>query len=171
MASIGELLTAELDRELAGTRRALERVPEGRNDWKPHSKSMQLGYLAGFIATMPAWVQSVAEEEQIDLAAPGRYAAGAYDATPQLLGAFDRAARAGRDALSRVSDDHLLNTKWRLMMGEQVLLDQPRYQALRESVLNHLYHHRGQLTVYLRLLETAVPSLYGPSADEPFPGA
>jgi uncharacterized damage-inducible protein DinB len=171
MASITELLSAEFDRELAGTRRALERVPEGRNDWKPHEKSMQLGYLAGLVATMPAWVQSIVEEEQIDLAAPGRYRTGAYDTTQQLLGAFDRAAAAGRDALARVSDDHLLKTNWRLMMGEQVLLDQPRYQALRDSALNHLYHHRGQLTVYLRLVEQAVPSLYGPSADEAYPGA
>ena len=171
MGSMTQLLTAELDREMAGTRRTLERVPEGRNDWQPHAKSMELGYLAGLVATMPGWIVSVVEEEQIDLAAPGRYGTGAFDSAEALLAGFDRAASAARDSLARTSDEHLLGTSWRLMMGSQVLLDQPRHQALRESVLNHLYHHRGQLTVYLRLLDRPVPSLYGPSADEAYPGA
>ena len=171
MAAITELLIAELDRELVGTRRTLERVPEGRNDWKPHDRSMQLGYLASLVATMPAWVRSIVEEQQIDLAAPGPYGTGGFPTNAELLGAFDSAAAAGREALARTSDEKLLNTRWRLMRGEQVLLDQPRFQALRDSALNHLYHHRGQLTVYLRLLERPVPSLYGPSADEPYPGA
>ena len=171
MASIAELLVAELDRELAGTRRALERVPEGRNSWKPHPKSMELGYLAGLVATMPGWIVSVVDEKQIDLASPGRYGTGGFESTAELLAAFDQAAAAARRALASASDERLLNTTWRLMRGEQVLLDQPRYQALRDSVLNHLYHHRGQLTVYLRLNDGRVPSLYGPTADEPFPGA
>lgn len=171
MAAITELLIAELDRELVGTRRTLERVPEGRNDWKPHDRSMQLGYLASLVATMPAWVRSIVEEQQIDLAAPGPYGTGGFPTNAELLGAFDSVAAAGREALARTSDEKLLNTRWRLMRGEQVLLDQPRFQALRDSALNHLYHHRGQLTVYLRLLERPVPSLYGPSADEPYPGA
>lgn len=171
MASIAQVLVAEFDRELSGVRRTLERVPEGRNDWKPHEKSMQLGYLAILVATMPSWVKSVVEEEQIDLAAPGSYGAAQVGTNAELLSAFDSAAAKGREALARASDEKLLSTNWRLMSGEQVLLDQPRYQALRDSVLNHLYHHRGQLTVYLRLLGRPVPSLYGPSADERFPGA
>ena len=166
MASIVEVLIAELDRELAGTRRALERVPAGRNDWKPHPKSMQLGYLAGLVATMPGWIVSIVEDPHLDLTSPGRYRTAAYDTNEALLAAFDREARLGREALARTTDQHLLTTRWKLMMGGQTLTDQPRYEALREGALNHLYHHRGQLTVYLRLNEQAVPSLYGPSADE-----
>lgn len=169
MASIAELLIPELDRELAGTRRALERVPEGRNDWKPHPKSMQLGYLAVLVATMPGWIVSMIEDEYLDLGSPGRYGTTAYSSKAELLAAFDREVAAARASVTRATDEHLLTTSWQLRRDGQVLLDQPRYQAVREGALNHLYHHRGQLTVYLRLNEKPVPSLYGPSADEQYP--
>lgn len=171
MPTITDLLSAELDRELPGTRRALERVPEGRNDWKPHPKSMALGYLAGLVATMPGWIVSMIEEPQLDLASPGRYRTDAFSSTAELLAAFDREAAAARESVRRAGDEHLLTTSWRLLMNGQVLLEQPRYQAVRDGALNHLYHHRGQLTTYLRLNERPVPSLYGPSADEVHPGA
>jgi uncharacterized damage-inducible protein DinB len=170
MPSIAELLVAELDREMPGTRRALERVPEGMNDWTPHPKSMPLGYLAGLVATMPGWIVSIVEEPFIDLAAPGPYRTAAYGSTAELLAAFDAKVAAARAALGRTTDAHLLGTRWQLRMKDQVLTDQPRYEALRDGALNHLYHHRAQLTTYLRLNEKPVPSLYGPSADEPFPG-
>lgn len=171
MPSITELLLAELDEEMKGTRRTLERVPEGRNDWKPHEKSMPLGYLAGLTATMPGWIVSMAKDEKLDLAAPGPYKTLDFESTADLLKAFDESLARARAAIQETSDDHLLNTSWRLMMGEQVLLDQTRYEAIRTGALNHLYHHRAQLTTYLRLNEKPVPSLYGPSADEAYPGA
>ena len=170
MPSIAELLVAELDREMPGTRRALERVPEGQNDWKPHPKSTQLGYLAGLVATMPLWIVSMVTERELDLASPGRYATLAFNSTAELVRAFDGAAAAGRAALAAAADERLLRSTWRLLMKEQVLLEETRYEAVRVSALNHLYHHRAQLTTYLRLNRAPVPSLYGPSADEPYPG-
>ncbi len=166
MPTIAELLLAELDREAAGTRRALERVPEGCNDWKPHEKSMPLGYLAGLIATMPSWIAAIVTQDELDLEAPGEYKTGAYDTNRELLEGFDKAVARAREALAGATDEHLLTTHWRLVVQGQVALDVPRYVAIRDSTLNHLAHHRGQLTVYLRLNDVPVPSLYGPTADE-----
>jgi uncharacterized damage-inducible protein DinB len=166
MPTIAELLLAELDREAAGTRRALERVPEGRNDWKPHEKSMPFGYLAGLVATMLSWIDSIITQDELDLAAPGEYKTGAFDTSRELLEAFNQAVARARKALASASDEHLLNTSWRLLVQGRVVMEQPRYIAIRDSVINHLAHHRGQLTVYLRLNDALVPSLYGPTADE-----
>lgn len=171
MPSLAELLLAELDQEMPGTRRALERVPEGQSDWKPHEKSMPLGYLAGLVATMPGWIVSMIGEDQLDLAAPGRHQTRALGTSAELVRVFDQAVRDGRAAIEGASDEHLLTTSWRLMMNGQVLSKQTRYEAVRVGGLNHLYHHRAQLTTYLRLNEKPVPSLYGPSADEAYPGA
>jgi uncharacterized damage-inducible protein DinB len=166
MPTIAELLLAELEREAVGTRRALERVPEGRNDWKPHEKSMELGYLAGLVATMASWVHSIVTKEDLDLAAPGEYKTGGFETSRELVEAFDEALAKAREALAGASDDHLLTTSWRLLVQGKVVMEQPRYVAIRDSVINHLAHHRGQLTVYLRLNDIPVPSLYGPTADE-----
>lgn len=166
MPSITQLLIAELDRELPGTRRTLERVPEGKSGWKPHPKSMELGYLAGLVAVMPLWIVSVVEEPHLDLAAAGENQSGALDTVSALLALFDRGAARAKQALERTTDDHLLSTRWKLLRKGETLLDQPRYQAVRDSVMNHLYHHRAQLTIYLRLNDKPVPGLYGPSADE-----
>ena len=167
MTPITQLLIAELDRELPGTRRTLERVPEGKNNWKPHPRSMELGYLAGLVAVMPLWIVSVVEEPQLDLAAAGANQSGALDSVAALLALFDKGAAKAKQALERTNDDHLLTTRWKLLRKGDTLLDQPRYQALRDGVMNHLYHHRAQLTIYLRLNDKPVPGLYGPSADEP----
>lgn len=166
MPKISELLVPELDREFPGVRRTLERVPDGQNDWKPHPRSMELGYLAALVATMPGWIVSMIQDPGLDLASPGRYVTRAFGSTAEMLAAFDRAAAEARAAVERATDEHLLGTRWRLMMGDQVLVEQPRYEAVRDGALNHLYHHRAQLTIYLRLNERAVPALYGPSADE-----
>jgi len=163
---IAELLLEELEREAAGTRRALERVPEGRNDWKPHEKSMPLGYLAGLIATMTSWVHAIVTQDGLDLGDQGEYTSGAFETNRELLDNFDKALGKAREALSDAADEHLLETNWRLLVQGKVVMEQPRYVAIRDSVINHLAHHRGQLTVYLRLLDVPVPSLYGPSADE-----
>ena len=167
MATIAELLVAELDREMVGTRRALERVPEGQNDWKPHEKSMQLGYLAGMVAIMPRWIVAMVTEDQVDLASAGRYAFHPFDSTAELVRAFDEAVSAARAALAATTDERLQKARWRLLLQGQELSNETRYEAVRFNALNHLYHHRAQLTTYLRLNEKPVPSLYGPSADEP----
>ncbi len=167
MATIAELLVAELDREMVGTRRTLERVPEGQNDWKPHDKSTQLGYLAGMVAIMPRWIVAMVTEDQVDLASPGRYAFHPFDSTAELVRAFDEAVSAARAALETTTDERLQKTRWRLLLQGQELSNETRYEAVRYNALNHLYHHRAQLTTYLRLNEKPVPSLYGPSADEP----
>jgi uncharacterized damage-inducible protein DinB len=167
MGTITELLVAELDREMPGTRRALERVPEGQNDWKPHEKSTPLGYLAGLVATMPSWIESMVQDDSLDLASPGKYATRAFDSTAELLRVFDAGVVAARTALAGATDEQLLQTRWRLLMKGNVLTNETRFEAIRGGGLNHLYHHRAQLTTYLRLNEQPVPSLYGPSADEP----
>ena len=166
MPTIAELLVAELEREAKGTRHALERVPEGRNDWKPHEKSMPLGYLAGLTATMSSWIAAIITQEELDLAAPGEYKSGAFDTSHELLEAFDTAIARAREALAGATDEHLLTTNWRLLVEGRVVMEQTRYVAIRDLTLNHLAHHRGQLTVYLRLNDIPVPSLYGPTADE-----
>jgi uncharacterized damage-inducible protein DinB len=166
MPKISELLLPELEREAAGTRRVLERVPEGRDDWKPHEKSMALGYLAGLVAIMPSWVDSIVRQDELDLAAPGEYGGGVYGSNRELLEAFDKAVVRAREALASATDEHLTGSSWRLLLQGRVVYEETRYVAIRDSVLNHLAHHRGQLTVYLRLNDAPVPSLYGPTADE-----
>ena len=162
---ITELLIAELEREAVGTRKALERVPEGRDDWKPHEKSMPLGYLASLIATMPGWAAAIVTQDELDLSAPGEFQTPSSQTNRELLEAFDNAVAKAREALSSTTDEHL-TTPWRLLVQGQVVAEQPRYVMIRDSAFNHLAHHRGQLTVYLRLNDVPVPSLYGPTADE-----
>jgi uncharacterized damage-inducible protein DinB len=162
-----ELFLEELEAELPATRRALERVPEGRNDWKPHEKSMKLGYLAWLVATMPEWISMTVDQDSLDLNPPGGAAPRQTEAktTQELLQRFEEAVGKGRRSLQNTTDEHLL-TPWRLLVGGNVVSEQPRYSMLRTGVMNHFAHHRGQLTVYLRLNEIAVPSIYGPTADE-----
>ncbi len=166
MPTITELLLAELDREGAGTRRTLERVPEGRNDWKPHEKSMELGYLSGLVATMPSWIKSIVEDDSLDLSAPGEFQSQPFDTNRELLEAFDQALEKAKEALRATTDEHLTTTSWQLKVQGRVVAEDVRYIVIRDSAINHLVHHRAQLTVYLRLNEAPVPALYGPSADE-----
>jgi uncharacterized damage-inducible protein DinB len=160
-----ELLLDELEREAARTRRALEQVPRGRDDWKPHQKSMPLARLAGLVAAMPSWVALIIKQDELDLTPlPG---AGQYNqpSVSELVQAHDKAVADGLEALRGTTDEYLFTTNWRLRAGGQVVLDQPRHIVLRDTI-NHLAHHRGQLTVYLRLNEAQVPAIYGPSADD-----
>jgi len=166
MTTIAELLLAELEREANGTRRTLERVPEGRDDWKPHEKSMPLGYLASLVATIPAWTVSMITQDGLDLKAPGELQPRGPQTNRELLEAFDNAMVKAREAFATATDEHLTTTSWRLLVGGHVVSEQPRYIAIRDGAFNHLVHHRAQLTVYLRLNDIPVPSLYGPSADE-----
>lgn len=160
-----ELFLAELDREAPRTRRALENVPLGRDDWKPHDKSMPMKYLAGLVAAMMSWITLVIEQDELDLTpAPGKsqYQQPAMD---KLVETHDTHLAKARESLKKTTDEYLLTTNWRLRAGGQIVMEQPRYIVLRETI-NHLAHHRGQLTVYLRLNDATVPAIYGPSADD-----
>ena len=165
---ITELLLAELDHEAVGIRKTLERVPEGKNDWKPHEKSMPLGNLATIVATVPAWLDMVVNVDELDINPPGgsTYRSPQWKTRHDLLDQFETSLKKGREVLQKTSDHHLFNTKWRLLSAGKLMTEQSRYEAIREGVLNHMAHHRGQLTVYLRLLGEKVPAIYGPSADE-----
>ena len=162
-----DLFAAELEREAAGTRRTLERVPEGQNDWKPHPKSMALGHLAALVATMPSWVVSMVKQDEFDMRSPEaeKFKPVQWRTRAELLAAFDACLADARAALSSTTDDHLA-TPWKFVVGGHVVSESPRHMMIRDSVFNHLAHHRGQLTVYLRLHEAPVPAIYGPSADE-----
>lgn len=157
-----DLFLGELERETASTRRTLERVPEGRYDWKPHDKSMVLGYLAELVARLPSWTVFTIKQDSLDLST---YKAQPLRTTRELLEEFDASVAGAREALANTTDEHLLKP-WRLLVAGQVVMEQVRHVVLRDSVFSHLAHHRGQLTVYLRLLDLPVPAIYGPSADE-----
>jgi uncharacterized damage-inducible protein DinB len=165
-----DALLQELDQEAMATRRALERVPADRMTWRPHAKSRTLGELAVHIATVPGNIAEMAARDTFDVSAfppPPSIEAG------ELPGALDRSVAAARAALTGVGDERLGET-WQMIAGGQTIMAMPRLAVLRTIMLNHWYHHRGQLTVYLRELDIPVPSIYGPSADEnPFarPGA
>ncbi|MPY87795.1 MAG: damage-inducible protein DinB [Luteitalea sp.] len=160
-----QLFLAELDREAPRTRRALEHVPLGRDDWTPHPKSMPLGRLAGLVASMPSWVSLIIDQDELDLNPPeGR---GQYQQPPtdKLAETLDGHVIKARESLAKTNDEFLLTTNWRLLVSGNVVMEQPRHVVLRDT-LNHLAHHRGQLTVYLRLNDQPVPAIYGPSADD-----
>jgi uncharacterized damage-inducible protein DinB len=152
----------EFDLEMASTRRLLERVPTEKGTWKPHEKSFPLGHLAQLVSWMPGWIASTLREPRIDLAGGG--GGYSFEATETLLGTFDGHVRTAREALGSVTGAEL-EVPWSLVMGSQVLYTAPRGIAVRGH-LNHLIHHRGQLTVYLRLVDVPLPSIYGPTADE-----
>jgi uncharacterized damage-inducible protein DinB len=163
--TLTDLFRAELEREGPRTRRALEQVPAGRDDWKPHPKSMGLARLAGLVASMPSWVPLIIEKEELNLtpaAGEGQFQPPSVDA---LVATHDKLVAQALESLSKTNDDFLYTTNWRLVADGQVVMNQPRHIVLRDT-LNHLAHHRGQLTVYLRLLDQKVPAIYGPSADD-----
>lgn len=159
-----ELFLAQLEREIAGTRNALARVPEGKNDWRPHEKSMPLGYLAALVATMPGWLEAIIKNDEIDFRAPHSYRTPDFNSNRELIEGFEASVKKGRNALAGTTDEHLM-TNWRMRAGEHIISEQQRYIVIQDT-FTHLAHHRGQLTVYLRLTGALVPAIYGPSADE-----
>lgn len=167
MKTMTELFLAELERETPRTRRTLEQVPEGKPAWAPHPKSMPMGYLAGLTAVLPSWIVFTVNQDELDIRPPGGkpWELPAWNTTSELLALFDKSVAGARAALQATNDEHLLKP-WRFVVGGRVMSEDPRYIVLRDTVFNHLAHHRGQLTVYLRLNEKAVPAIYGPSADE-----
>lgn len=166
--TIADLLLPEYDAETATTRKVLERVPDGRGEWKPHPKSFPLAHLAQLVARLPAWAPMVTNETELDIAPPdGKRSFPGYsiETTATLLSEFDKNVVAGREAIARTSDD-AFQVPWHFKRGGQIMFTQPRYGIMRSMVLNHLVHHRAQLGLYLRLLDEKVPAMYGPTADD-----
>jgi uncharacterized damage-inducible protein DinB len=164
--AIKDALLPEFDHEMATTRRLLERLPEAEFAWKPHDRSMALGQLAGHIANLPQWCTATLASTVFDLDALP------VDARPQLpasraavLEEFDGKVAAARNQLTSTTDAEFM-TPWTLKKGGQEVFTLPRISAIRSFVMNHLIHHRGQLSVYLRLKDVPLPSIYGPTADE-----
>jgi DinB family len=162
--ALSEALLSEFDQEMANTRRSLERVPGDKFDWKPHPKSMTLGSLATFLAILPSWGTTTIAQDSLDLLGPAPPAPAASSAK-DLLELFDKNAADARRTIAGASDQHLMKP-WTLLKGGKSLLSQPRIAVLRSFVMNHMIHHRGQLSVYLRMNDVPVPAIYGPSADE-----
>lgn len=162
--AIVDALLPEFDHEMTTTRKVLERVPEDKFDWKPHTKSFSLGALAAHVAALPTWGAETLNKSEIDVA--GVQPPAAPPSKTALLAAFDANVAATRAALAGKTDAELV-AMWTLKRGGKTLFSMPKTAVLRSFVLSHLIHHRGQLSVYLRLLDVPVPSIYGPSADEP----
>lgn len=164
--NIAETLLAQLEREIPATRKLVERVPEGMSDWKPHPKSMPMGYLTALVAGMISWIATMIEQDHLDL--------GSGNAPPSpttqadRLALFDKSVDAARRALESTTDEHLL-TLWQLRVKGNVVDQKPRHIMIVDT-FSHLAHHRGQLTVYLRLNDKPIPSIYGPTADEGWQG-
>lgn len=165
--SMKDSILPEFDMEMDATRRTLERIPDEKFNWKPHDKSGTLGWIAGHVATLPQWAAMTMQVDSFDLAPVG--APPLVQSKPasrkEVLDAFDKYRAEARAALAAGDDAHYAKP-WALLMGGKQLFSEPRSAVLRRMVFNHLIHHRGQLTVYLRLLNIPVPALYGPSADE-----
>lgn len=162
-----EFFLEQLEREVASTRLAVQRLPEGHNDWKPHDKSMALGYLASLVATMPGWVAVMVNLDELDLKSPeaAKFKPLEWRSRQELLTALNAAHAESRAALEHTTDEHLMKP-WKFKVGGHVVSEGLRHIQIADAVFSHLAHHRGQLTVYLRLNEASVPALYGPSADE-----
>ncbi len=166
MKKLTELFLAELDREVPRSRHALEQVPADKRDWKPHDRSMAFGYIADMVATIPSWLAMIVTQDQLDIAPKNgqQFRPPASRTSAEFVAALDHAVDEARTALKGV-DDEFLETRWQLLSGGKVVADMPRHEMLRETI-NHWAHHRGQMTVYLRLLGAKVPAIYGPSADD-----
>ena len=161
---IVDALLPEFDHDMTTTRKVLERVPADRFDWKPHVKSFSLGALATHVATLPTWGAEALAQSEFDIA--GSQPPATPPSKAELMATFDKSVATTRSALAGKTDTELMAT-WTLNRGDKAIFSMPKANVLRSFVLNHLIHHRGQLSVYLRLLDVSVPSIYGPSADEP----
>lgn len=163
---VKDFLLSDLNREIERSRWALERVPEGKYDWKPHDKSMTFGYLADMVAMIPMWITAIVKQDSLDIAPVGGPTIKPERRTTsaEYLRALDDAADGARAALGGVTDD-FLRTLWRLKAGGNVVQQGPRDETIIDTI-QHWAHHRGQMTVYLRLMGATVPAIYGPSADD-----
>ncbi|MBI4441961.1 MAG: DinB family protein [Acidobacteria bacterium] len=163
MSRIVDSFLAELEQETQTTRRVLERVPGDKLDWKPHMKSMSLGQLSLHVATIPGAVAQMLGNDSMDI--PGSFDQHSAQSAAELIPALDQSVQNAKEILGKW-DDHKMMETWRLTRNGKEVMAFPRAALLRTVLLNHWYHHRGQLSVYLRLLNVPLPSIYGPSADE-----
>jgi uncharacterized damage-inducible protein DinB len=156
----------ELESEAAKSRHVLEQVPDGKRDWKPHERSMALGYLSELVASIFSWVGMAISMDELDIAPKDgpKHKPAPLNTSAELVAALDKAVAQAREALQKTTDAHL-ETPWRLLAGGNLAMEQPRLHVIRDTFL-HSAHHRGQMTVYLRLLGSKVPSVYGPTADD-----
>jgi uncharacterized damage-inducible protein DinB len=161
--AIKDALLPEFDHEMATTRKVIERVPEGKFGFKPHEKSMSMGHLASHIAEMPTWATTGITMDSLDMASGYKPFEAASSA--ELLEMFDKNVAGARNSIAGASDETFMKD-WSLKRGDKILMTMPRIAVVRSFMLNHVIHHRGQLSVYLRLNNVPVPSIYGPSADE-----
>ena len=164
-----EFFLWQLEHEAATSRKVIERVPEGRNSWKPHERSMELGYLAALVASMPGWIEVMVNRRELNLSDPANeiVKTKAVNTRAELCQMLATGLAKSRKALEDTTEDHLLGM-WRFRMDGRVVSEGPRYAMISDGAMTHLAHHRGQLTVYLRLLDQKVPAIYGPSADEAY---
>lgn len=156
---------SELAHETGTTRRLLERVPAQRLAWSPHQKSMALGRLATHIAEIPGWVGSIVDKDEFDIGASG-YVPPSLSSVAEIVAMFDKNVAMATESLQRQDNQRLL-ANWQLKKNGQLVVQMPRLAMIRSFLMNHLIHHRGQLSVYLRLQDVPLPSIYGPTADEP----
>jgi uncharacterized damage-inducible protein DinB len=164
---LAELLIADIQRDAEASRKVLERVPLGKDHWKPHEKSMELGPLVYMVTVMVEWVDFIVNRDELDVAPKdgGNFARPDLSTTPKILEAHTAAVQKAVNALKNTTEEHL-HTRWKLLAKGKIMMEGERHVMIRDTVLSHLAHHRGQLTVYLRLLGASVPAIYGPSADE-----
>ena len=164
--SIAQMLLPEFDREMASTRKLLEIVPEAGASWRPHPKSTTLGDLAAHLATLPLWARLTLELPELDLGVPANASVARlhFTSTSAVVAQFDENLRGARAALAAASDE-TLRAQWSLLNKGTAIFTLPRVAVMRSFVLSHMIHHRGQLTVYLRLRDVPLPSIYGPTAD------
>jgi uncharacterized damage-inducible protein DinB len=160
-----DALLPEFDHEMGTTRRLLERTPQAELAWKPHEKSFSLGQLAGHIANIPHWVDAILQNTVFDVATAGDTRPKAPPSIADLLTQFDKTVATARAELAKTGDAEML-APWTFKNAGQVVFTMPRAAAIRSFIMNHMIHHRGQLTVYLRLKNVPLPSVYGPTADE-----
>jgi uncharacterized damage-inducible protein DinB len=164
---IAQSLLPEFDQEMAATRRLLERTPDADAAWKPHEKSWPLGHLAMHVANLPSWTNVTLEQDELDLEPPDgkKWVQPAFESTAALLRMFDENVKKAR-ATIELTSDQAFHGNWSLKGGGQTYFTLPKVAVMRSFVMNHLIHHRGQLTVYFRLRNVPLPQLYGPTADE-----
>jgi uncharacterized damage-inducible protein DinB len=164
MIPMCQAIMGEIQQEAATTRRVLERIPENKLAWKPHQKSMTIGQLALHMAQVPGGIAKISRADEFD-ASQANFGAKQPESMGEIFAAHDESVRVAEDCLKTMTQEKA-NATWRLKMGTKEVLAIPRAALLRSIMLNHWYHHRGQLSVYLRLLDIPLPSIYGPSADE-----
>lgn len=161
---LNQSLIPEFKQEAASTKKMLEKVPQDKFDWKPHGKSMSLGKLAAHVANIPNWMTLALTTDEFDFAKAG-YREDSAATQQELVAVFDNKFQQALQTLENASDETLRGS-WTFRSGDHVIFTLPRIAAIRTLAMNHLLHHRGQLSVYLRLLDVPVPGMYGPSADE-----